>query len=136
MHPIYCDIYFVLPSAFDILQYIFFCRAIPIYDLPINLRYIYKRVSPLIAMHAHCALHSLNSCCAEHQILLAISLALYVALDMEYCSVLLNPSTALHSHSVNVTLPVKFLGRPFCDQRWLLTQILETQVADSYMHRR
>ena len=25
----------------------FFCRAIPIYDLPINPQYIYKRVSPL-----------------------------------------------------------------------------------------
>ena len=47
MHPIYCDIYFVLPSAFDILRYILSCRAIAIYDLPINLRYIYKRVSPL-----------------------------------------------------------------------------------------
>ena len=50
MNPIYCDIYFVLPSAFDILRYILSCRAIAIYDLPINLRYIYKRVSPLIAM--------------------------------------------------------------------------------------
>ena len=48
MHPIYCDIYFVLPSAFDILRYILSCRAIAIYDLPINLRYIYKRVSPLL----------------------------------------------------------------------------------------
>ena len=28
--------------------YILSCRAIAIYDLPINLRYIYKRVSPLI----------------------------------------------------------------------------------------
>ena len=50
MHPIYCDIYFVLPSAFDILRYILSCRAIAIYDLPINLRYIYKRVSPLVSM--------------------------------------------------------------------------------------
>ena len=48
MHPIYCDIYFVLPSAFNILRYILSCRAIAIYVLPINLRYIYKRVSPLI----------------------------------------------------------------------------------------
>ena len=48
VHPIYCDIYFVLPSAFDILRYILSCRAIAIYDLPINLRYIYKRVSPLV----------------------------------------------------------------------------------------
>ena len=48
MHPIYCDIYVVLPSAFDILRYILSCRAIAIYDLPINLRYIYKRVSPLV----------------------------------------------------------------------------------------
>ena len=32
MHPIYCDIYFVLPSAFDILRYILSCRAIAIYD--------------------------------------------------------------------------------------------------------
>ena len=47
MHPIYCDIYFVLPSAFDILRYILSCRAIAIYDLSINLRYNYKRVSPL-----------------------------------------------------------------------------------------
>ena len=39
--------YFVLPSAFDILRYILSCQAIAIYDLPINLRYIYKRVSPL-----------------------------------------------------------------------------------------
>ena len=51
MHPIYCDMYFVLPSAFDILRYILSCRAIAIYDLPINLRYIYKRVSPLMATH-------------------------------------------------------------------------------------
>ena len=51
MHPIYCEIYFVLPSAFDILRYILSCRAIAIYDLPINLRYIYKRVSPLIGGH-------------------------------------------------------------------------------------
>jgi len=50
VHPIYCDIYFVLPSAFDILRYILSCRAIAIYDLPINLRYIYKRVSPLVAI--------------------------------------------------------------------------------------
>ena len=50
MHPIYCDIYFVLPSAFDILRYILSCRAIAIYDLPINLRYIYKRVSPLVSL--------------------------------------------------------------------------------------
>ena len=42
-----CDIHFVLPSAFDILRYILSCRAIAIYDLPINLRYIFKRVSPL-----------------------------------------------------------------------------------------
>ena len=48
MHPIYCDIYFVLSSAFDILRYILSCQAIAIYDLPINLRYIYKRVSPLV----------------------------------------------------------------------------------------
>ena len=38
----------MLPSAFDILQYIFSCRTMAIYDLPINLRYIYKRVSPLV----------------------------------------------------------------------------------------
>ena len=48
MCPIYRDIYFVLPSASDILRYILSCRAIAIYDLPINLRYIYKRVSPLV----------------------------------------------------------------------------------------
>ena len=48
MHPIYYDIYFVLPSAFDILRFILSCRAIAIYDMPINLRYIYKRVSPLL----------------------------------------------------------------------------------------
>ena len=48
--PIYRDIYFVLPSASDILRYILSCRAIAIYDLPINLRYIYKRVSPLLVM--------------------------------------------------------------------------------------
>ena len=47
VHPIYCDICFVLPSAFDIFWYILSCRSIAIYDLPINLRYIYKRVSPL-----------------------------------------------------------------------------------------
>ena len=53
--PIYRDIYFVLPSASDILRYILSCRAIAIYDLPINLRYIYKRVSPLITMRLwHC----------------------------------------------------------------------------------
>ena len=51
VHQIYCDIYFVLPSAFDILRYILCCRAIAIYDLPINLRYIYKRVSPLVLVH-------------------------------------------------------------------------------------
>ena len=51
MHPIYCDIYFILPSAFDILRYSLSCRAIAIYDLPINLRYIYKRVSPLLLRH-------------------------------------------------------------------------------------
>ena len=49
--PIYCDIYFILPSAFDILRYILSCRAIAIYDQPINLRYIYKRVSPLLLTH-------------------------------------------------------------------------------------
>ena len=48
VHPIYCDICFILPSASDILRYILYCRTIAIYDLPINLRYIYKRVSPLI----------------------------------------------------------------------------------------
>ena len=48
VHPIYCDICFVLPSASDILRYILSCRTIAIYDLPINLRYIYKRVSPLL----------------------------------------------------------------------------------------
>ena len=50
MHPIYCDICFVLPSASDILRYILSCRTIAIYDLPINLRYIYKRVSPLVVL--------------------------------------------------------------------------------------
>ena len=60
MHPIYCDIYFVLPSAFDILRYILSCRAIAICDLPINLQYIYKRVSPLMASlgrpwHSRCS---------------------------------------------------------------------------------
>ena len=48
VHPIYCDICFVLPSASDILRYILSCRTIAIYDPPINLRYIYKRVSPLV----------------------------------------------------------------------------------------
>ena len=48
VHAIYCDIYFFLPSVSDILRYILSCRAIAIYDLPINLRYIYKRVSPLL----------------------------------------------------------------------------------------
>ena len=48
VHPIYCDICFVLPSASDILRYILSCRTIAIYDLPFNLRNIYKRVSPLV----------------------------------------------------------------------------------------
>ena len=37
-----------LPSASDILRYILFCRASAIYGLLINLRCIYKRVSPLL----------------------------------------------------------------------------------------
>ena len=52
VHPIYCDICFVLPSASDILRCILSCRTIAIYDLPINLRYIYKRVLPLVYVHA------------------------------------------------------------------------------------
>ena len=36
-----------LPSASDILRYILSCRASAIYGLPINLRYIWKRCSPL-----------------------------------------------------------------------------------------
>ena len=52
--PIYCDIYFVLPSAFDISRYILSCRAIAIYDLPINLRYIHKRVPSLIFIQPAC----------------------------------------------------------------------------------
>ena len=63
--PIHCDVLgyklkyswsdLSLLSASDILRYIF-CpaeciRYIAIYDLPINLRYIYKRVSPLVEMH-------------------------------------------------------------------------------------
>ena len=38
-----------LPSGSDILPIYWSCRASAIYDLPINLRYIYKRVSPLVA---------------------------------------------------------------------------------------
>ena len=39
---------FLLPClSYDILRYILSCRAIAIYDLPINLQYIFKRVSPL-----------------------------------------------------------------------------------------
>ena len=53
MHPIYCDIHFVLPSAFDILRYILSSRTIALHDLPINLRYIYKRVLPLVYIHHH-----------------------------------------------------------------------------------
>ena len=47
------DIYFVLPSAFDILRYILSRRAIAIHDLPINLRYFYKRVSPPLGTLQH-----------------------------------------------------------------------------------
>ena len=42
------DIYLSLPSESDILRYILTCRASAIYGLPINLRYIYKRVSSLV----------------------------------------------------------------------------------------
>ena len=45
----YILIYLSLPSGSDILRYILNCRAIAIYGLPINLRYIYKRVSSLLA---------------------------------------------------------------------------------------
>ena len=62
MHPIYCDIHFVLPSAFDILRYILSCRAIAIYDLPINLRYIYNRVSPLMCSHIGCIFFTFLHC--------------------------------------------------------------------------
>ena len=44
-----------LPSASDILRYILSCQASATYDLPINLQYIYKRVSPLI--HS-CIIHT------------------------------------------------------------------------------
>ena len=47
-----------LPSASNILRYILSCRAIAIYDLPINLRYIYKRVLPLV--YTHQMLHNIN----------------------------------------------------------------------------
>ena len=68
MHPIYCDIYFVLPSAFDILRYILSCRAIAIYDLPINLRYIYKRVSPLVrSLTVHKSASDLCKLCRGRQ---------------------------------------------------------------------
>ena len=40
--------YLSLPSGSDISRYILNCRAIAIYGLLINLRYIYKRVSSLV----------------------------------------------------------------------------------------
>ena len=46
----YIAIYLSLPSGSDISQYILTCQAIAIYGLPINLRYIYKRVSSLVGM--------------------------------------------------------------------------------------
>ena len=64
VHPIYCDTCFVLPSASDILRYILSCRTIAIYDLPINLRYIYKRVSPLEATPAAGDVSAPTSCAA------------------------------------------------------------------------
>ena len=36
------------PECTDILRYILSCRASAIYGLPINLRYIWKRCSPLV----------------------------------------------------------------------------------------
>ena len=45
----YIAIYLSMPSGSDSSRYILTCRAIAIYGLPINLRYIYKRVSSLIA---------------------------------------------------------------------------------------
>ena len=41
-----------LPSESDILPIYWSCRVNAIYDLPINLRYIHKRVPPLIHTHA------------------------------------------------------------------------------------
>ena len=46
----YIAIYLSLPSGSDISRYILPCRASTIHGLPINLRYIYKRVSSLIVM--------------------------------------------------------------------------------------
>ena len=40
------------PECNDILRYIFSCRASAIYGLPINLRYIWKRCSPLMCRDA------------------------------------------------------------------------------------
>ena len=65
-----------LPSASDILQYILSCRASAIYGLPINLQYIYKRVSPLVTMHiTWLALSSVS--CLKVSLLVCINLIVY-----------------------------------------------------------
>ena len=116
--PIYRDIYFVLPSASDILRYILSCRAIAIYDLPINLRYIYKRVSPLefirVPVSCHIQYPVIFSYCPFTKVVQCQSILGYIwgkklfsfqVFISEICS-------------LNVFIPIKFCYFPeFCTTR-------------------